>query len=190
MAIYNGIVKFANPMKPKKPKLLSLLKVMGNQINTLNGRILLHAPIVEEIVQSSAELIKPPPNKEFRFAHDEDTAHLVTSLTTKGTHKPTLDIDMPCVLEQSATPGKFHLFIDKDMPKDDYDELLRVLVKVGIVQKGVYELQFVKQGFTSVRLPGVSKLIYKDGKKVLMKKPGTYAKDCHELSSDPSSPFG
>lgn len=177
-------------VKQKKPKLLGLLKVMGNQINTLNGRILLHAPIVEEVLQSSGELIKPPPDKEFMFSHGEDTAHLVTSLLPNGKHKPTLDIDMPCVLEQSATPGKFHLFIDKDMSKDDYDELLKVLVKVGIVQEGVYELQFVKQGFTAVRLPGVSKLIYKDGKKVLMKKPGTYAKDCHELSSDPSSPFG
>lgn len=69
-------------------------------------------------------------------------------------HHPILDIDMGCKVLPSTTPGHNHLFIDKELTTEQYDKLLRVLVEVGIVQKGVLELQWEKEGHTAVRMPG------------------------------------
>lgn len=65
-------------------------------------------------------------------------ANLVASLTVDGLHAPALDIDMPCRLVESRTPGHFHLYIDKPMKWWRYRILLRVLAWVGIIEKGYY----------------------------------------------------
>lgn len=50
----------------------------------------------------------------------------------KAVHMPVIDIDHPCRLVESETPGHFHLFIDVEMTW----ELLGGLVAVGIVEPG------------------------------------------------------
>lgn len=88
-------------------------------------------------------------------------ANLVSSWTysdgdTKY-HTPVLDLDIDARLIPSTTPGHHHLIINKVMPQEDYDKLIRVMVEVGILQKGILELQWEKEGITAIRLPGVKK---------------------------------
>lgn len=71
-------------------------------------------------------------------------------------HRPVLDIDLPCKLIESSTPGHYHLFIEHSMFWPDYVELLDALAKAGIVQPG-YVNASKERGYTSVRLPWVKK---------------------------------
>lgn len=73
-----------------------------------------------------------------------------------GKHKPVLDIDLPVKVLDSSTPGHHHLFIDKEMTWDEYDKLLTVLVKLGIVEPGFRNASQHRQ-HTAVRLPWVKK---------------------------------
>lgn len=74
----------------------------------------------------------------------------------KGLHAPTLDIDLPCYLIQSTTPGHCHLYIDRKMSWDKYSELLVVMGHVGILQPGYVDLS-LKRGATHLRKPDVHK---------------------------------
>ena len=123
---------------------MNIVKYM--KLPTLNGRLLLKCPKIEDWTVSSTDMM---PIEDLSIANSPDEAHMVVSATGKGTHKPTLDIDLPCILEQSATPGKFHLFIDKELSEKDYDKLLHVLLEVGIIEKGVIDLQWTKSRFTA-----------------------------------------
>lgn len=78
-------------------------------------------------------------NQERRPALKED-ANLISSLTADGLHMPAIDIDLPCRLVESTTPGHFHLFIDHKLEADAYWKLLKALVDAGIVERGFYEL--------------------------------------------------
>lgn len=69
--------------------------------------------------------------------HEED-AGAIASLLPNGKHAPALDIDMPCTLRESKTPGHHHLLIDKEMTWRQYKRLMRALVRAGIVEKGYY----------------------------------------------------
>lgn len=71
-------------------------------------------------------------------------------------HVPTLDIDLACELVESTTEGHFHLYIDKPMSWEDYQFLLRVLMEVGVIQKGFYELSMARKA-SFLRKPGVKK---------------------------------
>lgn len=51
-------------------------------------------------------------------------------------HMPTIDIDFPCRLVPSRTPGHFHLYIDKEVSADDYFYLLDAMADAGVVQRG------------------------------------------------------
>lgn len=138
---------------------------------TLDGRVLFSAPIVETVMAESgtnAEI------HERAVTFSGGIPHLVSSQTLNNTHKPTLDIDLPCRLEPSATEGKFHLFIDKELSEEQYERLLRILVEVGIVEQGIIDFQWNATGATFVRLPGVAKTL-SDGSTV--KKPGSYEID-------------
>lgn len=68
-------------------------------------------------------------------------------------HKPAIDIDMPVHVIESSTPGKSHLYIDKEMSWDDYLKLLRVMVEVGLVEEG-YLGASEYRGYTTLRKPG------------------------------------
>lgn len=71
-------------------------------------------------------------------------------------HVPTLDIDYPVIVIPSSTPGHNHLFIEKEIRKQEYMALLAILAEVGIIQKGFAEYS-IKRGYSSVRLPWVGK---------------------------------
>lgn len=82
----------------------------------------------------------------------------MSSKTMDGKHAPTLDIDMPCRLLPSSTPGHFHLYIDMEMSDKDYTKLLKVLHEVGIIEEGFAQM-FDRKGATFVRMPGKPKLL-------------------------------
>lgn len=72
------------------------------------------------------------------------------------THLPVIDIDLPCKLVESSTPGHFHLYIDKAISWDRYRSILLALVDAGIVEKGYYKAS-IQHGQTFVRKPGLTK---------------------------------
>lgn len=67
-------------------------------------------------------------------------------------HRPVLDLDMPCTLLPSSTPGHHHLLIDSPMPWSTYLDLLRALVAAGLVESG-YVGAAEERGHTGVRVP-------------------------------------
>jgi hypothetical protein len=91
------------------------------------------------------------------YITDEGQANLITSeliepklYDGQSTHALTLDIDHPALMIQSRTPGHYHLYIDHPMPWTDYVEVLHVLGKVGILQKGYVDAS-INQGRTALR---------------------------------------
>ena len=84
-------------------------------------------------------------------------ANLITSqVAGSDLHKVVLDVDLPCGLIASSTPGHFHLFIDKAMTWPEYAALLEALTAAGIVEVG-YLAAAQRRGHTAVRLPWVRK---------------------------------
>ena len=67
-------------------------------------------------------------------------------------HRPVLDLDMNAALIPSATPGHFHLYIDKLIPWENYDKLLRVMADCGILEQGYVDAS-IERGYSSARLP-------------------------------------
>lgn len=93
--------------------------------------------------------------------HDEadsiQDAHVITSHDpVTGMHRPILDIDLPAALIPSSTPGHYHLYIDKPMEWDRYEDLLDALSAVGIIEEG-YASASCDREYTSVRLPWIKK---------------------------------
>lgn len=87
-------------------------------------------------------------------------AQVITSVVEypqpTGWHKPVLDIDFPAQLIPSSTEGHFHLYLDKELPWDKYQRLLTALAEAGVIEVG-YANASIARGYTSVRLPWVSK---------------------------------
>lgn len=71
-------------------------------------------------------------------------------------HQVVLDIDVPVKVLPSSTEGHHHLFIQYDMPWENYVKLLDVLSKIGLVEEGYVEAS-KREGFTSARLPWIKK---------------------------------
>lgn len=155
--------------------LLEANKKFAGVVQMLNNRILLVAPWIETCYHGSD--VETTEEKVSKIAQTGDTPHLVTSQLPNGNHKPTLDIDLPCHLEPSGSEGKFHLFIDKELTTEQYNDLLLALLAAGIIEKGIYTAQFQKEGYTAYRLPGVKKTYNQDDIKA---KPGTWKPDAIE----------
>src|SRR5690242_17576424 len=58
---------------------------------------------------------------------DPDEADVITSQLngSPNYHMPVIDIDFPCELIESATPGHYHLYINKAVYKVHYFEMLK-----------------------------------------------------------------
>jgi len=99
---------------------------------------------------------RPPgaPNNDRAVEADEAKANLVSSLLPNGKHAPALDIDLPCRLQPSKTPGHYHLYIDTELDWGTYQLLLAALAAAGIVEWGYYHAS-VNRGQTFLRRPGV-----------------------------------
>lgn len=95
-----------------------------------------------------------------RFDTDDvEEAQVITSLIDRPgpkVHKVVLDIDLPAQLIPSSTPGHFHLYIDTEVPHDDYMKLLETLGHAGVIEPG-YLGASKDRGFTAARLPWVKK---------------------------------
>lgn len=87
---------------------------------------------------------------------DLDRANLVSSELPNGLHAPVLDIDFGAHLIPSSTPGKYHLYLDKQIPWADYRDLLDAFYRVGMIEKGWYE-NAIRDKRTYVRLPHIHK---------------------------------
>lgn len=55
------------------------------------------------------------------------------------THKPVIDLDFPCRLIPSSTPGHFHLYIDEEMSWEACLQMLEGLLNAGLIQQGWYD---------------------------------------------------
>jgi hypothetical protein len=77
-------------------------------------------------------------------------------VTRPGQHKVVLDIDHDALLVPSSTPGHHHLYINKSMSWDMYQEVLKVLASAGIIQKN-YMYASIKRGGSWVRTPWTRK---------------------------------
>lgn len=91
---------------------------------------------------------------ELEYAND-DRAALVSSESAcaelPDVHFPVLDIDFPCRLVESETPGHHHLFIDKAVTWDAYVGVLAALAAAGIIEPG-YANASIARGATFVAL--------------------------------------
>lgn len=97
-----------------------------------------------------------PEENPVRLAQEGDTPNLTSSLALDGKHYPVLDLDIPHALFPSTTPGHTHLYLDIPLEWDDYVEVLDVLAKHGIIQKGFAEWS-KKRGASFVRTPWTGK---------------------------------
>lgn len=92
---------------------------------------------------------------------------LVTSMVHPGVpeqpwdlpslHWPVIDIDHECAWVPSTNPGHGHLYINKDVSLDGLIEILDVLAKHGIVERGFADATR-ERGYAAVRLPHVKKI--------------------------------
>jgi hypothetical protein len=71
-------------------------------------------------------------------------------------HALLLDLDVPAFLVPSSTEGHSHLYVDVQIPEDDYFHLLDQLAKCGVIQKGYAEMS-KRKGGTALRLPWIKK---------------------------------
>ena len=83
--------------------------------------------------------------------------NVITSMATvtfgdENTHLPCIDLDFPCSLVPSQTPGHYHLFLNKRITWEQYVPILRALADAGILQKGYVEGS-IKRKATAVRVP-------------------------------------
>lgn len=87
-----------------------------------------------------------------------NNANVVTSLRDDGRHRVVLDIDHPAWLMPSTTPGHYHLYIDVPggIERMEYAKLLDALVNANVIEPG-YAGASIARGFTSVRLPWITK---------------------------------
>lgn len=97
----------------------------------------------------------------------EDKANLVSSISDDIyneqrlnydiRHLPVLDLDFPCQLIPSSTPGKFHLYMDKEVTWLQYANVLTAMAAAGLLEPG-YVGASIAAGATFVRKPGVYKV--------------------------------
>lgn len=94
--------------------------------------------------------------RDFTEVEKDEDCNLISSLCEDGLHRPVIDFDFPCQLIPSSTDGHYHLYIDKEMGWNEYEMLLEVLVRVGLVEQGYYN-SALKHCQTYVRPPWVKK---------------------------------
>lgn len=71
-------------------------------------------------------------------------------------HAPVLDIDYHAELIPSSTPGHYHLVLDKALPWDKYQKVMRVLADAGLIESG-YARASSARGYSAIRLPWIKK---------------------------------
>lgn len=82
----------------------------------------------------------PTSSTQRRVLCERAEADLVSSEVGDGLHAPAIDIDLPCRVIPSSTPGHFHLLIEKAMSWKQYENLLKAMVDAGVVEQGFYTM--------------------------------------------------
>lgn len=87
-----------------------------------------------------------------------DSANIVTSesASERHAHCPVIDLDFPCVLVGSSTPGHFHLYMERRISWRAYRKVLKAMSDAGLVERGYYRASLAR-GFTAARLPWIKK---------------------------------
>lgn len=85
-----------------------------------------------------------------------DRANLITSLSPYGQHLM-LDIDNRNVyVKESSTPGHYHIAFPQAISQGDYDNIVTLLHKYGIINDGNYQ-SYMRVGYFCLRPPWVKK---------------------------------
>lgn len=71
-------------------------------------------------------------------------------------HLPVIDLDYPCELVPSSTPGHFHLYLNKSITWNKYKNLLIAMADAGIIERGFCNFSIQRKS-SYVRKPGVKK---------------------------------
>lgn len=73
-------------------------------------------------------------------------------------HYPCLDLDFPCELIESSTPGHYHLYLNPvgGLTWDQYSRLLVVMGEIGLLEVGFVQAS-LKRGGTYLRPPWIRK---------------------------------
>lgn len=112
----------------------------------------------------------PTENVEYEPGTDREEAELTKAnvasselrhgdwVAKQPKHVVALDIDYPAHLVESSTPGHYHLYLEVPggVAHDDYMELLALLGRIGVIEKGYAEVS-IKRGHSDLRLPWIHK---------------------------------
>lgn len=91
-----------------------------------------------------------------RVESEHGYATLVSSKLPNGNHMPVIDLDLPCTLVPSSTPGHFHLYVNQEMSFGQFLNMLQMMTDAGVVQPGFN--RFTRErGQAFVRYPGVTR---------------------------------
>jgi hypothetical protein len=87
---------------------------------------------------------------------DINNGNLIGSATQQGTHAPVFDLDFPAYLLPSSSPGKFHLYLEKEISWESYLDILESMVNAGLLEPGWVD-SGITNGAMLLRPPGVFK---------------------------------
>lgn len=116
------------------------------------AKVVADTPIRENVELEEANLV----TSQVVAARGEQGKSWKRPLPPPNRHMPVLDLDLSCVLLDSSSKKHHHLIIGKEMPWEDYVELMEVMQKVGILQKGFVEASKVR-GYSAIRTPWTKK---------------------------------
>jgi hypothetical protein len=121
-------------------------------------RSLMVAPYGHTLMRSTRPLVSGAYRSIPLVVEDDPMkANLVSSrIGDSKYHSPVLDIDMPCRLLPSSSPGHHHLYVDHPMEWDTYRLLLQSMAQAGLLEWG-FVAASVEQGYSTVRAPWVKK---------------------------------
>lgn len=96
------------------------------------------------------EGVEPEADPDRHQVFDVAEANLIASLCDDGLHMPVIDLDIPCRLVPSRTPGHHHLYIDQPITWDAFVPILDAMAAAGLVEYG-YVNASKARGTTFVR---------------------------------------
>lgn len=125
------------------------MPVVGPQIETpsglVTGRTYWHSPQLDNMPPQSQDPEQYDWHDPNRREVPQTECNLVGSQAADGAHWPILDLDLPCRLEPSRTPGHYHLFIDRPITWELFVPILEALTAAGIVEQGFLKATLARQ---------------------------------------------
>jgi hypothetical protein len=91
-----------------------------------------------------------------RVTSMSEIPNLISSRTTDGRQMPIIDLDFSFRIEESSTPGHYHLYLDQPIGRVKFVILMLVLWWCRCVEMG-YAVWSIRRMGNFVRLPGIEK---------------------------------